>query len=94
MTKDLYSQIAARIIEGQEAIIGPVAVEQARRVSHLTLDWENQAVDIDGDGIRVIEQLVQVYKELFGQISVEVSKESAGSLLHQLSADQIPQVLQ
>lgn len=89
----VYEQIAVKIIRSQEDIIGPVAAEQARRVPHLKVDWAKQSVTIDGDAVKAIESLVQVYKELFGQISVEVSKEAAASLVGQLPSGELPEVL-
>jgi hypothetical protein len=89
MNSDIYSQIIIRIIKGQEAIIGPVAIEQANRVPDLKIDWENQHVTISGDKVKVIETLIKVYRELFGQISVEVSRESVANLLTQLPSGEL-----
>ena len=91
---EIYSQIAVRIIKSQEAIIGPVAIEQAEHVPNLKIDWANHSVDITGDGTKVIDALVAKYKDLFGQISVEVSKDAAANLLSQLSPEKTPKVLQ
>lgn len=90
---DLYEQIVIRIIKSQEDIIGPVAVEQARRVPHIKVDWSNKQIDIEGNEAHAIDALIEIYKELFGQISVEVSKEAASSLTGQLPADGLPQAL-
>ena len=95
MSMDIYAQIAVKIIAGQEAIIGPVAIEQAQRVSHLKVDWSKKEVEIDGadNKVKVIEDLINKYKELFGQISVEVSKQAAAGLMAQLPADALPALL-
>lgn len=90
---DVYEQIVEKIIKGQEAIIGPVAIEQAQRVSGLNLDWSNHKVSIDGDEAQVVDSLVAIYKALFGQISVEVSKEAASSLLSRLEGKELPEAL-
>lgn len=90
---DVYAQIAVKIIAGQEAIIGPMAVEQARQVSDIAFDWDHHEVTITGDKMATIENLIQKYKELFGNISVEVSKNSASALMKQLSIDQLPSSL-
>jgi len=90
---DVYAQICESIIRHQEAIIGPVAIEQAEQVPDLQVDWANHKVTVGGDPVTVIDALVQAYKNLFGQISVEVSKEAAGSLLAQLHPDHLPQTL-
>ena len=90
---DVYSQIAVKIIKQQESIIGPVAVEQAKKVSGLTIDWDKQSVTISGDEAAAIDKLIDQYKDLFGQISVEVCKEAAGSLIGQLPANGLPKEL-
>ena len=94
MAMDIYEQIAVKIVAGQETIIGPVAVEQAQRVSHLKLDWGKHEAAIDkGNGVETLEGLIKVYQELFGQISVEVSRQSAATLLSQLADNQLPAAL-
>lgn len=90
---DIYAQIAVRIIQGQEAIIGPVAVEQAEQVEGLKIDWTQHQVAISGNEAGVLEKLIQKYKDLFGHISVEVSKQAAGSLMKQLPAEKLPESL-
>ncbi|HSW37433.1 MAG TPA: hypothetical protein VLG37_03640 [Candidatus Saccharimonadales bacterium] len=91
---DVYEQIVVKIIESQEAIIGPVAVEQAQRVAGLKVgDWKKHEISLSGDESDVIDKLVEVYKQLFGQISVEVSKEAAASLIGQLPANDLPEAL-
>jgi hypothetical protein len=90
---DVYAQIAANIIKSQEVIIGPVAIEQAKRIPHIQVDWDAQQVTITGDEAQALNALVNAYKELFGQISVEVSKEAAASLAGKLPANQLPEAL-
>lgn len=87
---DVYVQIAQKIIAQQETIIGPVAVERAKSVSGMSVDWANHTVTISGNGSKVIDDLVEQYKLLFGQISVEVCKEAVGRLAQQLSPEQMP----
>lgn len=74
---DMYSQIVEKIVRQQESIIGPIAIERAEAVSGLSLDWPNHKVTISGDQKTVIDNLVDQYKALFGQVSVEVSKDAA-----------------
>ena len=90
---DIYAQIVEKIISAQEAIIGPVAVEQAQRVPHLKIDWGKHEINIDGDEAEAVDGLVGVYQQLFGQTSKEVSKEAASSLLSQVPADHFPEAL-
>lgn len=89
----LFDQIAEKIIEQQEAIIGPVAVQQAQQVKELKIDWAQHDVDISGSPQIAIDELVEKYKELFGQIAVETCKEAVSRYLSQLPADQMPSSL-
>ena len=36
---DVFAQIVEKIIEQQESIIGPDAIQQAKHVIELTIDW-------------------------------------------------------
>lgn len=90
---DVYSQMAVKIIAGQEVIIGPVAVEQAKQISNLKIDWPKHSISIDGNKLDAINDLIETYKSLFGQISVEVSREAISSLLGKLPAGQMPEAL-
>lgn len=90
---DIYSQIAVKIIAGQEAVIGPIAIEQAQKVSNMKVDWKEREVTIEGNKVKALEDLINRYKELFGQISVEVSRQAAASLMSQLPADSLPAAL-
>ncbi len=91
---DVYAQIVEKIITQQEAIIGAVAIERAQTIEGLQVDWSKHAVSITAqDKVGVIEKLIEQYKELFGQISVEVCREAAAPLLSGLSPEQIPQLL-
>lgn len=89
----LFDQIAEKIIEQQESIIGPVAVQQAKLVSGLKIDWPEHTVDVQGDPQQAIDALVAQYKELFGQIAVETCKEAAARYLNKLSEEQTPSSL-
>jgi hypothetical protein len=90
---EIYAEIAKRIIKQQETIIGPVAIEQAIHVPNLKVDWDKKEVIISGNGSKVIDDLVGVYQELFGKISVEVSKEAAEPLTRDMPKDKLPKTL-
>jgi hypothetical protein len=93
MAVDIYDEIALRIIQGQEAIIGPVAIEQARQLTGLTVDWDTKSVTITGDKVSTLEELITKYRDLFGHISVEVSRDAVGALANQLPATAVPESL-
>jgi hypothetical protein len=89
----IFAQIAVKIIAQQETIIGPIAVEQAKQVKQLSVDWSKHEVEIDGNPQAAIDKLVEQYKELFGQIAVETCREAVASQTSQLSPDELPQSL-
>lgn len=82
-----------KIIEQQELIIGPIAVQQAQLVNELKIDWPHHAVSISGSPQTAVDDLVEQYKVLFGQIAVETCKEAVAQLLAQLPAEQQPKSL-
>ena len=90
---DIFALLAEKIIEEQENIIGPIALEQARKVPGLTVDWQQHKVSLEGNKTQILENLVDQYKGLFGQASVEVCKEAVGRYKAQFSPEQLPQTL-
>lgn len=93
MIMDIFAQLAQKIIEEQEHIIGPIALEQARKVQGLTIDWQKREITFEGDKTTVIEGLVEQYKALFGKAAVEACKEAVRGLITQLPQNQIPSLL-
>ena len=90
---DILSQAAKRIVEEQASIIGPLAVEQAKKVSGLHIDLAKSEVSIDGDKTAVLENLVSQYEKLFGRASVEVCRQAISEFVTQIPADQVPAAL-
>lgn len=90
---EIFNQLAERIIREQESIIGPIAIEQARKVSGLTVDADSHKVDLKGNKKEILENLVKQYEELFGRTSVEVCKDAVKDIVSQAPKDQVPQVL-
>jgi len=87
----IFDQMVSKIIEQQEAIIGPIAVDQARLVKELKINWANKhEVDISGSPQHAIDDLVEQYRDLFGQIAVETCREAVAKLLVQVPDDQQP----
>ena len=85
--------IAVEIISAQEQLIGPVAISQAESISGIKLSWGDRIVNITGNAEQVIDELVQGYKELFGALSVDVSKEAAHRAEPNIEARLLPQSL-
>lgn len=83
--------MANKIIKEQQAIIGPVAFEQARKVPGLRVDEQKHEVALEGNEKEILEKLVEKYKNLFGQASVEVCKDAIRNM--QVPPDNLPALL-
>lgn len=90
---NIFAQLTEKIIKEQEMIIGPVALEQARKVSGITIDWVKKEISLEGNETDVVEKLVEQYKRLFGQASVEVCKEAVRGLINDVPKDKVPTLL-
>lgn len=94
-TLTIFNQISLRIIKEQELIIGPVAWEEAQKVSGLTVvNKEQGQITLTGDPKDILNRLVAQYSRLFGKVSSEVCREAAQDLLVELPAGDIPASLQ
>jgi len=87
---DAYEQAAVEIIKEQENIIGPLALEQASRIQGINIGNDKRTVKVEGNKAEKLELLVQQYKKIFGQTSVEVCREAAAPFLTKLSPQEIP----
>jgi len=92
-SNEIYIQVVGRIIKEQENIIGPVALEQAQRVSGLKVNSPSD-IFISGNAKAVLESLVKQYEKLFGRASIEVCREAIQSFRPKLAVDDLPAVLQ
>ncbi|MDA1169370.1 MAG: hypothetical protein O3A36_03460 [bacterium] len=89
----LTNQLADKIIQEQALIIGPIAWEQAGKVTGLRIDIIKHEVSIEGDTRDVLERLVAQYEKLFGKASREVCRDAVRPLLSQVPEGEIPAVL-
>lgn len=89
---DLYAQAVAKIIKEQQEIIGPIALEQAKKVSGLEVTSVDD-VRISGNKKDVLGNLVNQYSALFGRASVEVCKEAFQSFSSKIPASDVPDIL-
>lgn len=90
---DIFSQLAQKIISEQENIIGPVALEQARKVPGLEIGNDGKEIVVSGNKRDTIEHLIEKYRDLFGMASVQVCKDAAKGFISQLPKDQVPPLL-
>ncbi len=90
---EAVEKIAAKIIEEQAAIIGPVAWTEALKVDGLKLNKETHELSIEGQSKDVLERLVGQYEKLFGKLSREVCRDAIKPLISYADEGDIPQVL-
>lgn len=89
----LINQLADKIIKEQALIIGPIAWEQAEKVTGLRINITKHEVSIEGDSKEVLEKLVAQYEKLFGFASREVCRSAVRALISQVPENEIPAVL-
>lgn len=94
MIPNAFNQMVIQIITEQENIIGPLAVEQAGKVSGLKINWQQKQITISGNEKTVVDSLVKQYEKIFGQASVEICKEVASAFVDKLTKNEIPAILQ
>lgn len=84
-----YQKAVLNIVNMQKEIIGPLALDMARRVGAIKI--ENGVVEIVGDPKEVLHKLVKEYEVLFGALSVKVSKDSIKEM--GFTAEELPEIL-
>jgi len=89
---DAYTQIVSQIIRDQEEIIGPVALEQAKKIDGLEI-INNDIIKINGNAKDILSQLVNQYAKLFGRASIEICREAVHEIKNPISMDELPEIL-
>ena len=90
---DPFIKAVEEIVKEQQTIIGPLALEQAKRVKGLDLDLANHQVKFNGNKTDILQHLVEQYRTFFGQASVQVCKDAAKSALSQMPPQEVPALL-
>ena len=86
------AQAASKIIKEQQAIIGPVALDQAKRVAGWTIASVDD-VKVTGDKKQALEGLVKQFEKLFGRASVQVCKDAFSTYAEKIPSSEIPDIL-
>lgn len=88
---DIFLNIVQKIIKEQELIIGPLAWDEAKKVSGLTIvDQKTGEVTMSGDSKEILNKLVSQYERLFGRASREVCRDAAMGLIADLQPAEVP----
>ena len=89
-----FPQIVLRIIHEQELIMGPLAWDEARKVSGLTIvDKEKGNVSFSGDQKETVNKLVAQYERIFGQASQAVCHDAVQDLIAEMPPEDVPSSL-
>jgi hypothetical protein len=91
--ENIYTEICSQIIKEQQQIIGNIAIEQAQMVVGLSVDPTSLHCTVEGDGSKVINDLIENYREFFGNAAVEVCKEAVSGLVNKLPDNEKPYLL-
>lgn len=89
---DPYVDAVSRIIKQQQVLIGPIALDQARKVIGLSLNG-GSSITFQGNKKEILENLVKQYQKLFGKASVEVCKEAFAPIADKIPTTEIPDIL-
>ena len=87
--------IIQSIVKHQKLIIGPLALEQANKVSGLKIDnGDHLQVKLTSKNSKVIlTELVKRYEQLFGRASVEVCRDAVREISPPVSITELPDIL-
>ena len=90
---DTILNIPIRIIKEQELVIGPLAWDEARKVSGLMVDQEHNLASFAGDGKDVINRLVAQYERIFGPASHAVCHDAVQDIIAEMKPEEVPESL-
>lgn len=97
LSKDSLNLAVKAIIEHQISVIGPMALEQANKVSGLKVTDGNDDVKVNvsgKDATKLLTELVSNYEKLFGRASIEVCRDAVREIQPPLPKGDLPQILQ
>ncbi len=89
---DPFVGAISRIIKEQQSIIGPIAVNQANKVTGLSVGGLED-IKITGNKKEILGNLVNQYAKLFGQASIEVCKDAFSLFADKINPAEIPDIL-
>ena len=89
-SNEVYATICTQIVKEQSLIIGALALEQAGHVVGLSVDPATYSCRISGNGSQIVEELINQYRDFFGNAAVEVCREAASRFMTRLPTGAIP----
>ncbi len=90
----ILDAVATKIIKELALVIGPLALNEARKMQGLTIDVQKEkAVVSNGDPRAAVDRLVARYERLFGPASHEVCKDAVAMLIKDMPQADVPSSL-
>ncbi len=89
---DPVAQAASKIIKEQQAIIGPMALVQAKKVSGFAIASVDD-VKVTGNKKEALNSLVKQFEQLFGKASIQVCKDAFEPFSDKIPVADIPDIL-
>ena len=91
---DTFMTLIKMIVSVHKELIGPYAIQVANRVPGLSISKDLATIDVQGEEKAITGELVQEYKKLFGNTSIELCKEAREDLLPSYPKENLPDILQ
>jgi hypothetical protein len=89
---DKYNVAIKYIMQEQESIIGPIAVDLVNQVEGVEVS-NNEVKITTNDPKKTLSNVVNQFQSLFGQLSIEVSKQVIKSKGLQFAPGELPEIL-
>ncbi len=88
---EIYEILAKAIIDEVNRIVGPVAIMQANTVKGLNATTKK--IQIKGDPIKIISNLIEAYKTIMGDVAITLAKRGAKAILEKNPGLKVPKEL-
>ena len=89
---DIYTVAVRQIIKQQLTIVGPLALDQAKKVTEISV-VSLEDIRIKGNGKTALEKLVIQFSQLFGQASIEVCRDAVKEITPPIPSEKLPEIL-
>ena len=93
---NIFTQISFRIIKAQEAVIGPIAWDEARKVPGVNIDQARSLIYFSDQTVNAkdaINNLVAQYERIFGKASHAVCRDAVQDIIAEIPPEEIPESL-
>lgn len=90
-----YKELLTAIIKKQSSMIGmSLAVKKAQNIAGLEVDENGNVTACAGDALKMVEELVNAYSALAGDMAIKFCKEASKPVEEKYPSLAVPAVLQ